>query len=85
MKTDLETEKIITELADLYDIPYENSTTRIKTKFLWLPKRINRKIKWLSKQSWEEKLKQEIDQEAVDLGSLNCLIWVWKPTKWLEL
>lgn len=82
--SDLETAKIIAELADRYEIPYESSTRRIKTKFLFLPKTINGKTKWLVKASWQEEFKEEIDQEALDLGSTNILTFIWKPIKWIE-
>lgn len=53
------------------------------TKFLWLPKSINGEWKWLVTVSWQEQFVEVIDQEALDMGSINCLVWVWKPVKWL--
>lgn len=57
---------------------------RIKTKFLFFPKTISGKTKWLTKQSWYEELVEEIDYEALHSRSFNCLTWVWKPIKWIE-
>lgn len=62
----------------------DSSTQRIKTKFLWLPKNIKGKTKWLTKATWLEELKADIDYEALDLGSSNTLIYVWKPVKWIK-
>lgn len=53
------------------------------TKFLWLPKSINGQWKWLVTASWQEQLVEVIDQEALDMGSIDCLVWTWKPVKWL--
>lgn len=82
--SDSEMTEIITELADRYEIQYESSTRRIKTKFLFFPKTIDGKTKWLTKASWYEEFKNEIDQEAMDSGSMNILTFVWKPFKWIE-
>lgn len=81
--TAAEAVKIITELADYYEIPYENETHKIKTKFLWFPKTIEGKTKWLVTASWQEQFMETIDQEAMDYGASNFMIWVWKPVKWL--
>lgn len=27
---------------------------------------------------------EEIDYEAMDSGSINCLTWKWKSIKWLN-
>lgn len=73
------------QIIELFKQELENQPqVRTKTKFLWLPKTIQGKIKWLCTATWEEKFMEEIDQEALDLGTTDCLIWVWKPTKWIE-
>lgn len=53
------------------------------TKFLWFPKTINGKTKWLTTASWQEQFVEETDQLALDLGSFDSITWVWKPVKWL--
>lgn len=82
--SDLETAKIITELADHYEIFYESPTRRIETKFLFFPKTINGKTKWLIKATWEENFVEELDDELVAYDSINPFIRIWKPTKWIE-
>lgn len=122
-KSDEETVKIITDLADFYGIEYElkidknmtkktrklndlvkresggDRTERIAelfkqqmqkvpafktvTKFLWFQKTIEGKTKWLVTASWQEQFVEVIDQESLDMGSINCLVWTWKPVKWL--
>lgn len=57
---------------------------RIKTKFLWFPKIIDGKIKWLTKATWEEIFVEELDDELVSSGSRNPFVWIWKPIKWIE-
>lgn len=76
--------KIITDLADLYEIPSETPTRQIKTKFLWFPKTIEGQTKWLVTASWQEQFIEVIDEEAMELGALNCFCWIWKPVKWIE-
>lgn len=53
------------------------------TKFLWFPKTIDGTTKWLVTASWQEQFVEVIDQEPFDLGSINCLVWEYKPVKWL--
>lgn len=58
---------------------------RIVSKFLWFPKTIQGSTKWLVIAQWEEQFIEVIDQFALDLGSTNCLVWKWKPIKWIKL
>ncbi len=80
----LKTTKIITDLADYYRIDYESSTRQIKTKFLWFPKTIDGKTKWLTKTTWEERLVEELSDELIANSSINPFVWIWKPVKWIE-
>lgn len=75
--SDEETASIINELADHYEIPYEDATHKIITKFLWLPKTIDGKTKWLVTASWQEQFIKEFEE------FYDCIIWSWQPTKWL--
>ena len=53
---------------------------RIEQKFLYLPKRINGKIKWLVNAKWEE----ERVKVPWTFYLLDGYYWSdWKPTKWL--
>lgn len=53
------------------------------TKFLWFPKTIEGKTKWLVTASWQEQFMETIDQEAMDYGASDFMFWTWKPVKWL--
>ncbi len=53
------------------------------TKFLWFPKTIEGTTKWLVSASWQEQFIEIIDDEALQLGALNCFNWIWKPVKWI--
>ena len=73
--------------------PHEISTTndsdfRTVTKFLWFPKTIDGETKWLVTASWQEQFVEEIYYKQpidpiIDLECQDCVIWVWKPVKWL--
>jgi len=66
------------EISTAHDTDFKTMT-----KFLWLPKTIDGETKWLVTASWQEQFVEAIDQEAMDSGASTCLIWVWKPVKWL--
>lgn len=48
--------------------------TREITKFLFLPKKIGRKVRWLEKATWEEQYVRD---------NYWCK-YCWKSTKWLD-
>ena len=55
-----------------------DDTKQIKTKFLWLPKKINQECRWLEKSTWLEESKRMWD---VTYGHE----WIeWIGIKWLD-
>lgn len=74
----------IRNIANLFKKEMESSPKfKDVTKFLWFPKTIEGKTKWLTFASWQEQFVEVIDQEALDYDASNFMIWVWKPIKWL--
>ena len=55
-----------------------DGTERIKTRFLWFPKRINQECRWLETTSWVEYSRRMWD--------ITCgAEWIeWIPVKWLD-
>ena len=55
-----------------------DGTKRIKTKFLWLPKKINQECRWLEKSTWLESSQRMWD--------VTCgYEWIeWRGITWLN-
>jgi len=56
----------------------ENSSQRIVTKFLWLPRTINDETRWLETTSWLETCTHYTDHNNQDAG------WEWIAEKWMS-
>ena len=52
-------------------------TTRTRYEFLFLPKRIDREIRWLEMAAWEEKAERWMDPTTASSGI------EWRAVKWL--
>ena len=60
----------------------KENPVRTVTKFLYLPKTINNKTKWLTRASWAEEFKEDpSNSEPFYYGA--CYKWV--PYSWLDL
>lgn len=50
---------------------------RIKRKFLWFPKSIDGKCKWLTTATWEEEL-----EELTPITNESAQSWEWVAKEW---
>jgi hypothetical protein len=56
----------------------EQSSTRIRTRFLLFPLTIRGQTRWLEKATWEEKV--------IYYGAgYSCTAWAWEPQCWFDV
>ncbi len=80
----LKQEKI--ELLVKHFISYNKSNIRVVEKFLWKPKTINGKTKWLTYVQWYEEGTEIADYFATMILPTGGLLYktIWRPLCWVE-
>lgn len=68
-----------------FDTPaknFEYGHKRIKSKFLFLPKKINHELRWLERAMWV----QEVDYNLYlfDYGDIKVREYFWKNIAWID-
>ena len=61
---------------------YEAKRKRIKTRFLWFPKKINREIRWLEKTAWVQEI--DCNVKFYDWGLTKVTKYYWRDVEWLD-
>ena len=57
----------------------KDGTKRERQRYLWFPKRIGLKTRWLEVATWEEEV---VIWESAFTG--EKMYWTWRATRWLD-
>ena len=63
----------------------KEGATRIKSRFLFLPKEIKGELRWLEKAKWEEEImRREYFSKYPGPHNNACYYLEWHPKKWID-
>lgn len=57
---------------------------RVKTKFLFFPKKINHELRWLEKAMWVQKVDYDVKVSGSGYSYESTRKYYWKDIDWLD-